>query len=822
MLATERFTQEAILKYRSIIADAGFNEVFAVGKLDENGLVSSLEAAARGHKNAVVAIAPALEGFLSKADVLIHNHPGGRLEPSDADMAIAIKYAENGLGSYIVNSDVTRVYVVTEPLRTRALVAIDPEELAAVLDKGGKLAMRLPGYEARKSQLDLVRCIASAFNDGQVLAAEAGTGVGKSFAYLLPAMAWAVKNKERVVISTATINLQGQLMGKDIPLIAGLFKKDVKTVLVKGRGNYLCRNRLMEALDEEGLLASNDDHPLRKIALWAETSPSGDKSDLSFWPEDSLWARVRSEADSCLGIRCPFREKCFVLIAKRNAADADILVANHHILFSDISLRASGSSYEAAAILPPYTSIIFDEAHSIESSATSLFTSELKRFNVQKELSRLYREYKGRKFGLILKLQNLKGLPKGLLKRFPKEAEKLQAAMDSLDSSAMSLLEAEASFRLVKTTRLLESLILEPMAALERAILSMTALLKEALDKIPEELANEQIVYEAERSLSRLSNLAAFCFNYRNFSEDLDNIFWLEKAKTSNGTAYPVFYICPLEIGSILNESLFCQFRTIVCLSATLSVAGSFDYWANRTGLAKSGAEALFYEFPSPFPYKKNALLGAVKNAPDPNDPVWQSWINTAIFELLVASQGRALVLFTSYTSLSSAWNQLKEKLSEIGIPCFRQGEDERSRLLAKFKADTDSVLFATDSFWEGVDAPGNTLKLVIIVKLPFKVPNDPVMEARSEAIEKKGGSAFMDLALPEAVIKLKQGFGRLIRHSEDRGAVVILDTRLLKKQYGKVFISSLPESKQSFNDISTLCRDVKDFLDNIRMLSNE
>lgn len=810
MQAIERFTEEAIFTLRELISDANFNEVFAVGKIDENGLVNSLEVVARGHKTAV----PAIAGFLSRGDVLIHNHPGGNLEPSDADLAIASRVAENGVGNYIVNADVTEVYVVAEPVRAKALVALNPEELSAVLDNGGKLASRLTAYEARSCQLELVRSITEAFNDGHILAAEAGTGVGKSFAYLLPSMAWAIRNKERIAISTATINLQRQLIDKDIPVIAKLFKKPVKAVLVKGRGNYLCRRRLMEAIEEEGLLASDEEHPLRKIALWAESSAGGDKSDLSFWPEDSLWAKVQSEADSCHGMRCPYKEKCFVLIAKRNAADADILVANHHILFSDISARLAESSYEASAVLPPYSSIVFDEAHSIESSATSLFTKEMTRFSVQKELNKLFREYKGRKFGLILKLQNVKSLQKGLLKRFSQESKKLLNAVEKLDTSALSIIGEQYSFRLVKKNPQTEVMISEPMAELERAILSMTAMLKDALDKIPETQTNDLLIYEAERTLTSLSRLGAFCFHFRNFAEEDDSVFWAEKRKTGKGESFVCFYICPIQVGPILNEALFSQYRTIICVSATLSVADSFSYWSNRIGLDKSDAQVVYNIYPSPFPYKKIALLGAVNDAPAPNEAAWQEWINNAVFKLLKASQGKALVLFTSYASLGSAWNYSSTKLKEIGIPCFKQGEDERSRLLAKFKEDTMSVLFATDSFWEGIDAPGHTLELVIIVKLPFKVPLDPVIEARSEAIERKGRSSFMDLSLPEAVIKLKQGFGRLIRHSEDRGAVVILDSRLLKKAYGKVFISSLPECKQSFNNIDILCKDVKQFLE--------
>jgi len=407
MKASERFTEEARIILRDAIADAQGNEVFAAGSLNGKGLVETVTVAARGRKDSV----PALSGFLERGDVLIHNHPSGMLTPSEADMSIASRSGDNGIGSYIVDNLVEEVYVVAEPIRTRPLIAIDENQLAGLLENGGKLASRLHGYEARPCQLELVRAVARAMNEGTILAAEAGTGVGKSFAYLIPAFAWAARNQERVVVSTATINLQKQLMDKDIPLVASVFKKKLKAVLIKGRGNYLCRERLMEALDEEGLFA-DEDHPLKRIGAWADSSLSGDKADLSFWPEDAVWTRVCSEADSCLGLRCNYRESCFVLKMKKDSADADILVANHHILFSDLAARMGGAGYENTVVLPPFNIVIFDEAHAIESSATSFFSAELVKFSVFRQLSRLYREKRNRKFGLITKLQNT-GNPAG-------------------------------------------------------------------------------------------------------------------------------------------------------------------------------------------------------------------------------------------------------------------------------------------------------------------------------------------------------------------------------------------------------------------------
>ncbi|PKL09209.1 MAG: ATP-dependent DNA helicase DinG, partial [Spirochaetae bacterium HGW-Spirochaetae-7] len=763
---------------------------------------------ARGDRSSV----PAIAGFLDRGDVLIHNHPSGFLAPSDADLAIASRVGENGVGSYIVDGDVENVYVVAEPVRARALVALDPDELAGVLDTGGKLASRLSGYEPRQSQLALVRAIADAMNGGWVLAAEAGTGVGKSFAYLIPAFAWAARNKERVLVSTATINLQRQLMDKDIPVVASIFRKKLKAVLVKGRGNYLCRTRLQDALDEEGLFAG-DDHPLRQIAAWADSSASGDRADLSFWPDEALWSRVRSEADECLNMRCPYRESCFVLKVKRDAADADVIVANHHILFSDLAARSAGAGYESTAVLPPYGTIIFDEAHAIESSATSFFSEEVTRFSVLRQSSRLYRERRGRKFGIIVKLQNLKGLPPEILKRFPDAADALREAMEAADSAALALVGPGMNLRLQERSAGIDAGVIAPLGVLERAILAVAELLKDAIAEVPEEAEEDQSVREAELALARLSSLARICARFKGFDEDPASVYWLDRRKTSQGEAFVQFCITPLDISEMMNEAVFGPFRSIVCTSATLSVGGSFEFWKRQVGLSDAESRAECLAFPSPFPFDRNAMLGAASDAPSPDSPAWQLWINDAVYRLIEASGGRALVLFTSYTALRAAWESVKPRLDSLGISAFRQGDDERSRLLDSFKTDVASVLFATDSFWEGVDAPGETLELVIITKLPFRVPTDPVQKARAEAVERRGGNSFMDLSLPEAVIRFKQGFGRLIRHSDDRGAVVVLDVRLLAKRYGTVFVSSLPETRTSFKPLDELVMDLHAFI---------
>jgi ATP-dependent DNA helicase DinG len=826
MDASERFTPEAAERLREEIAANSGGEVFAACRIVEDGRVGEVLVVARGNRSSV----PALAAYLERGDVIVHNHPSGALRPSEADVGVSAEAGSAGVGSYIVDNAVGRVHVVAEPARRKPYARLDEDEISGALEEGGKLSGLIAGYEPRKSQIRLTRDVTSVFNDGGVLAAEAGTGVGKSFAYLVPAFAWAVRNEERVVVSTATINLQKQLVDKDIPVVQRLFKKKTKAVLVKGRGNYLCRARLREALDEEGIFAG-EDHPLRRIEAWAGTTATGDRADLSFFPDEQLWSRVCSESDACLGLRCSDREGCFVLRARREAADAQIVVANHHLLFADLAARMGGAGYESTAVLPAFRALVLDEAHAVEASATAFFSTELTRFTVNKRLSRLTRKRGDRSFGLVPRLLALRDFPAKALEKLPGAIAAARRAMDDLDNRAARLFEpspqsgaagrSERSYRLTEASPVLRDLLLSPMAALERSLIACSEVLGDALDSAlaegSEELAQERAVYEAKLYLRWLGETASFCARFKDFDDapgaTPDTVFWMEKGKTGQGETFVRYTQTPLDISGLMDEAVFTKFRAVVCTSATLSVGESFDFWKGRVGLARSSVAVETAVYPSPFPFRTNALLAVDAGAPGPESPAYREYVDKAVPRLLEASRGHALVLFTSYEAMKSAYEAAKPKMGELGITLLRQGEEERSKLLDTFKADLASVLFATDSFWEGVDAPGETLQLVVICKLPFRVPTDPVQLARSEAVEKKGGNAFMEISLPEAVIRLKQGFGRLIRHSEDRGAVVILDSRIATKRYGQLFIQSLPECRLVAEGLDAIAKEVAKFL---------
>ena len=821
-------------KLTAEIEDAGGNEVFALGFFDDREtsdtrLIVRLEVSARGNEGAVLA----LNDRLASADVLIHNHPSGFLTPSDNDLAIAARAAEAGVGFYIVDNRVQNVYVVAEPVKKRRRVCLDPDAIIAELEPGGLISKRLPAYEIRESQLDLMRLIVRAFNDDALLAAEAGTGVGKSFAYILPSLSFADANEERIVISTATITLQEQLYRKDIPLVTKGLKKKIKTVLIKGRGNYLCRRRLNDALREPSL-DDEEQQQTENIARWAETTENGSRSDLAFLPPESLWSRLCSEADTCVSMRCPERERCFVMILRREASDARVLVVNHHLLFADLAARRDGAGYDTAVVLPPYRRVIIDEAHTVEEAATSFFSSAFSRLGIYRQLGRLYRRRGTSRRGLFHRLLSLlpsvsafgkNGAEESVDDQIEYALEKVRCAADSLDEAALELCGGDGVFRLTTQSEAAIKDRLSPeFAALRKSLNNLAGLARELLERLPEENEEESAVWEIRAVLRRLDTVGSVCSSFVEYRENPDMVMWIERrtGKTGGGfggfkdaqSFWAVFTVTPVDVAPSLNEALFEPNKTVVCVSATLTTGSSFEYWKNRSGLNLTRErEIVTGIFPSPFPYDSKVLLAAPRDAPLPTEVGYSVFVDTAAAALAEISGGSALILFTSYQALKSAHEAALPVLRKHGIRVFKQGDDDRNRLLASFLEDQSSVLFATDSFWEGVDAPGETLRLVVLCRLPFRSPSDPVFQARCEAVESRGENAFMNLSLPEAVMKFKQGFGRLMRRSSDHGVVVVLDGRLLKKRYGENFLRSLPETKTCFGDFDTVLRAVEGFL---------
>jgi len=396
--------------------------------------------------------------------------------------------------------------------------------------------------------------------------------------------------------------------------------------------------------------------------------------------------------------------------------------------------------------------------------------------------------------------------------RIGEEIEKTRNAADSLDESALELCGNDGVLRLTpKKDRLFRDRLFSDITALRKQLNSVSSMARELLEDVPEESREDSVVWELRSALNRLDTISSVCGSFLDYEEKSGKVMWIEKR---GGSVTAVFHVTPLDVAPSLKEALFEPNKTVVCVSATLTTAGSFDYWMGRSGLGLvSGREKFTGIFPSPFPYHSKVLLAVPENAPLPAEAGYGVFVDSAVAALAEVSGGSALILFTSYSALNSTFEAARPALEAQNIRVLKQGDDDRNRLLANFLNDERSVLFATDSFWEGVDAPGDTLRLVILCRLPFRSPSDPVFEARCEALEEKGGNSFMDLSLPEAVMKFKQGFGRLMRRSSDHGVVAVLDGRLLRKRYGGIFLESLPETKTCFGDMETLLKAVENFL---------
>lgn len=811
------FSAEVVAQIRAAVKEAGGNEVFFSGKIDENGTVVSVVAAAKGNAHSVpVHFTEARNGH-----VLIHNHPSGNLVPSDADISVASVASENAQGFYIVNNECSEIYVVVKPVVQKSVSYIDVEEAGSYISDGGPLSVASENFEERPVQVHLLKKIAEAFNKNSIGVFEAGTGVGKSYAYLIPAILWSLKNNERIVVSTGTINLQQQLCEKDLPAARKIIGADIKFVLMKGRQNFVCRRRFAEASAQRELFG-DDTEIFDRLSEWISKTSTGSRSDISFLPPESVWTRINSESDACMGMRCPFHSECFVMKMRKEASGANIIVVNHHLLFADIESRMHGAGYDDVAVLPPFRRIIFDEAHGIESAATSFFSENFNRFKLIKQMNLLYRKRKNSEAGYLCTLTILSSNEDKAAFAYEKVG-KIKNDIINMETAALDLLSEDYTLRLFEGNARNFGALISLCSTLAKSIDDFVGLCREVMEGVGEDDRSVPAFFETKVILRRLEDSAVVLRDFSSWDEKKDKVFWITKRSLSKDSAsgegnssYVILNETPLDIAPMMNEGVYEPMKTVVCTSATLKTGRDFNYWLRRSGVAFAEKERVsFGEFPSPFPYEKNMLFAVPKDAPFPDEINFQAWIEAAVSRLINASDGRTLVLFTSYESLRSCYNSAVRHLKGFGGAIYKQGDDDNGRLLENFRKDIKSVLFATDSFWQGVDVPGESLSQVIIVKLPFTVPNDPVFTARAEAIQKRGGNSFMELSVPEAVIKFRQGIGRLMRRSTDKGAVVVLDRRIYEKRYGSVFLASIPPCKRLYENLEKICDSLSSFIFN-------
>lgn len=832
---------EAVSSIQDAIEKTEGNEVFLIGKLNDELLVTDVDVYAMGNKNAV----PAITKDAKYGDVIIHNHPNGILDPSDADIEIASCMGARGVGFYITDNQVKYLYPVVKVKEKPLYEELHFKELSGQFLPKGNFAQQLPHYEYREPQIEMLKSVIDAFNHHKIALVEAGTGTGKSLAYLVPAVFWSIQNHERVVISTNTINLQEQLIEKDIPILQKCCGLNFKSVLVKGRNNYLCLRKVYNLRSEGGtLIEDNDRQQLNNLLEWAVRTQDGSKADLNFIPREDAWESIQSEADQCTRLKCQFYDKCFFYIARRNAASADVLIVNHYLLMADLMVRQEMNGYDGAAILPPFKKIIIDEAHHLEAVATSNLSSVISRLRITKLLGRLI-NLKDTKKGL---LQHLKGK----LKEISADHDK-SIAMDISDKINREIIEArqylyntvlevfedisravgnhivneglqkdkneETKLRITTrfaSTELWHARIEARLKSLCIDIHKFVMLLKALLDKIGELSKKSQdilssVLIDIASCKIRLKTVAHdmsfFIGTYEKFCK------WIE-IKRYKGNPIIRFCTAPLSVAGGLRACLYDNYPTILLTSATLTISRNFTFFKENVGLNQIPEDRLSeLMLHSPFDYKRQVIVGIPTDISEPNESGYTLALEQNIFKTIEISEGRALILFTSYNLLDNLYQKLEPRITQLGYTCLKQGMDNRHSLLDSFKKDKTSVLFATDSFWEGIDVKGDALECVILTRLPFKVPTEPIIEARAEAIENSGGDAFYNYSLPMAVIKFKQGFGRLIRSRDDRGVVVIFDSRVVTKRYGRVFLESLPDIRCIKNKGGVIFREMKEFL---------
>jgi ATP-dependent DNA helicase DinG len=619
-----------------------------------------------------------------------------------------------------------------------------------------------PAYEFRRSQLQMAVAVEQALGERRHLIVEAGTGTGKTLAYLVP----VIRSGKRAIISTGTKNLQEQLYYKDIPFLERALIPDGKTKLsicyMKGRNNYLCRKKLYELARHPVLTGLEEIDQFRAIAEWEKTTETGDRTELRSLPEGSLlWQKLDARTETCLGQKCSSWDQCFVTEMRRRATESDIIIVNHHLFFADLGIKQLVEGAPDRGVLPEAGIVIFDEAHELENIAGSYFGVTVSAARVEE----LCRDVQA----LLERNQLGRGRFSGAIKSLRERSALFFSVLP----------EGEGRLAFENRREFLEENG-EEYSALERSLVRLGSEL-EALSPKPEE------TFALIRRTRELSSQLKFLLE----QEDRNIIFWIERRRASGTRFHVALQATPIDVGAILRECLWSKLETAVLTSATMAVEGGFNYVHGRLGIDHSRELVLS----SHFDYANQTLLYVPPDLPDPRTPSFTALATERIRQLLEITRGRAFVLFTSYAQMKEVHQRL---LGQLGYPLLIQGDAPKNVLLDEFRITPNCVLFATSSFWQGVDVQGEQLSCVIIDRLPFAVPSDPVVAARMRAITADGGNAFYEYQVPAAVITLKQGFGRLIRSLNDRGVLALLDNRILKKAYGRVFLESLPNYRRS------------------------
>ena len=746
---------------------------------------------------------------VGKNEVVIRTTKPNQLYPSDMELELSEElYTRRNIAYCLLSSDLDDFYFVQDIDRI-FLEEIDIENYFA---KDGILAKEIKGFEYRQEQEEMAQYIQDAINEDRKIIVEAGTGTGKTLAYLIPSIKWAVTNKKKVIIATNTINLQEQLLLKDIPLAKSIIKDEFSYVLVKGRNNYVCKRLFNELVLGKSIdietFSMEAREQIEYILKWGNKTKTGDKAELPFEVYPDVWELVQSTTELCLGKKCPYRKECFYIKTRMEKMEADILISNHHVFFADLNVRAETDFDSEYLILPRYDMVIFDEAHNVESVARSYFSVEVSKISFTRLLNRIYQKKNKRKKekSALIRVEDTvdeKNLEDSeqyiyLLNTLKEEISILQNIGDEYFDEIRKIYETNTEAPIKKSlnnfemtkSRFLENLrekkdiFQSKLADFLNLMMSFNNVIDEEKDKNPEVINFN----------NHLKMFKAYIdsFKFINSFEDDNYIYWLDiNSKRTN----VILTATPLNIAQKLSTVLFDNLDRLVFASATIVVNGNFDYFKKSLGLDEEDCiEAIIK---SPFDYDEQMSVYIPSDIQDSeNINAFVSDASKFILNILLKTNGKAFILFTSYTMLNQIYYSISKKLKDKGFEVFLHGDKPRSQIIKEFKEAENPILFGTTSFWEGVDVQGENLSNVIITKLPFLVPTDPVVSAISKKIEEDGGNSFMDFQLPEAIIKFKQGVGRLIRKKTDSGNIFILDNRILKKRYGSLFINALPSQK--------------------------